>query len=103
MLWSTARSSPSLITIWERFLCAKATLLEAIAQVEQALRLHPDFPEAEGNLRLAKAGDPQFPSQSPPVEFWSVVFSMLTVAGIGDPGFGVGSGKGIPKFYKAKL
>jgi len=103
MLWSGARSSPSLITIWERFLCAKATLPEAIAQVEQALRLHPDFPEAEGNLRLAKAGHPQFPSQSPPVEFWSVVFSMLTVAGIGDPGFGVGSGKGIPKFYKAKL
>ena len=38
---------------------------EAIAQFEQALRLHPDFPEAEENLRLAKAGDPQFPSQSP--------------------------------------
>jgi tetratricopeptide (TPR) repeat protein len=31
---------------------------EAIAQFEQALRLHLDFPEAEENLRLAKAGDP---------------------------------------------
>jgi len=38
---------------------------EAIAQFEQAVRLHSDFPEAEENLRLAKAGDPQFPSQSP--------------------------------------
>src|SRR5207249_11574179 len=65
MLWSGARSSPSLITIWERFLCAKATPPEAIAQFEQALRFHPDFPEAKENLRLAKAGDPQFPSQSP--------------------------------------
>ena len=37
----------------------------AIAQFEQALHLHPDFPEAEENLRLAKASDPQFPSQSP--------------------------------------
>jgi tetratricopeptide (TPR) repeat protein len=36
---------------------------EAIAQFEQALRLHPDFPEAEENLRLAKANDPQ--SSSP--------------------------------------
>ncbi len=74
---------------------------EAIAQFEQALRLHPDFPEAEENLRLAKAGDPQFPSQSPPVEFWSVRAQrdsrlMLTVAGIGDPGFGGAAGKGNP-------
>jgi len=38
---------------------------QAIAQFEQALRLHPDFPEAEENLRLAKASDPQFPSQTP--------------------------------------
>ena len=37
----------------------------AIAQFEQALHLHPDFPEAEENLRLAKASDPQFPSQTP--------------------------------------
>src|SRR5947207_8873641 len=101
MLWSGARSSPSLITIWERFLCAKATLPEAIAQFEQALHLHPDFPEAEGNLRLAKAGDPQFPSQLPPVEFWSVRAQpdsrlVLTVAGIADPGFGGAAGKGNP-------
>ena len=27
----------------------------AIAEFEEALRLHPDFPEAEENLRLAKA------------------------------------------------
>ena len=38
---------------------------EAIAQFEQALRLHPDFAEAEENLRLAKASDPQFSSQLP--------------------------------------
>jgi len=36
---------------------------QAIAQFEQALHLHPDFPEAEENLRLAKASDPQ--SSSP--------------------------------------
>jgi len=38
---------------------------QAIAQFEQALRLHPDFPEAEENLRMAKASDAQFLSQSP--------------------------------------
>jgi hypothetical protein len=38
---------------------------EAIAQFEQALRLHPDFPVVEKNLRLAKASDPQLSSQSP--------------------------------------
>jgi Flp pilus assembly protein TadD len=29
----------------------------AIAQFEEALRLHPDFPEAEENLRMAKGSD----------------------------------------------
>ena len=37
---------------------------QAIAQFEQALHLHPDFPEAEENLRLAKASDPQSSSPS---------------------------------------
>jgi len=27
---------------------------QAIAQFEEALRLHPEFPEAEQNLRIAK-------------------------------------------------
>jgi hypothetical protein len=29
----------------------------AIAQFEEALRLHPDFPEAEENLRMARGSD----------------------------------------------
>jgi hypothetical protein len=32
-------------------------------QFEEALRLHPDFPEAEENLRLAKRSDPESVSQ----------------------------------------
>jgi hypothetical protein len=72
---------------------------EAIAQFEQALRLHPDFAEAEENLRLAKASDPSVLFAIAPVEFWSVRAqcdsrSVLTVAGIGDPGFDGAAGKG---------
>jgi hypothetical protein len=38
---------------------------QAIGQFEEALRLHPDFPEAEENLRVARASDAQVLSQSP--------------------------------------
>jgi hypothetical protein len=34
---------------------------DAIAQFEEALRLHPDFPEAEENLRVAKETRAQSP------------------------------------------
>jgi hypothetical protein len=34
---------------------------QAIAQFEDALRLHPDFPEAEQNLRIAKGTGAQSP------------------------------------------
>jgi Flp pilus assembly protein TadD len=34
---------------------------KAIAQFEEALRLHPDFPEAEQNLRIAKGTSAQSP------------------------------------------
>jgi hypothetical protein len=34
---------------------------DAIAQFEEALRLHPDFPEAEENLRVAKEARAQSP------------------------------------------
>jgi Flp pilus assembly protein TadD len=34
---------------------------QAIAQFEEALRLHPDFPETEQNLRIAKGTSAQSP------------------------------------------
>jgi Flp pilus assembly protein TadD len=34
---------------------------QAIAQFQEALRLHPDFPEAEQNLRIAKGSSAQSP------------------------------------------
>jgi Flp pilus assembly protein TadD len=30
---------------------------QAVLQFEEALRLHPDFPEAEQNLRIAKESE----------------------------------------------
>jgi Flp pilus assembly protein TadD len=43
----------------------EAKVAQAIVQFEEALRLHPDFPEAKENLRMAKASDAQSLSQSP--------------------------------------
>ena len=37
----------------------------AIVQFEEALRLHPDFPEAEENLRMARAGGAESLTLSP--------------------------------------
>jgi hypothetical protein len=39
----------------------KGNVSQAIAQFEEALRLHPDFPEAEQNLRVAKGNSAQSP------------------------------------------
>src|SRR6266516_2206435 len=43
----------------------EGNVASAIAQFEEAFSPHPDFPEAEENLRIAKASDAQFPSQPP--------------------------------------
>ena len=32
-------------------------MTQAVMQFEEALRLHPDFPEAEENLRIAKQSE----------------------------------------------
>jgi hypothetical protein len=40
---------------------SQGNVSQAIVQFEEALRLHPDFPEAEENLRVAKANSAQSP------------------------------------------
>jgi Flp pilus assembly protein TadD len=40
-----------------KILMREGKVSEAIVQFEEALRLHPDFPEAEENLRVAKNTD----------------------------------------------
>jgi Flp pilus assembly protein TadD len=35
----------------------EGNLTQAVLQFEEALRLHPDFPEAEENLRIAKQSE----------------------------------------------
>jgi hypothetical protein len=40
---------------------SQGNVSQAIAQFEEALRLHPDFPEAEENLRIAKTTSAQSP------------------------------------------
>jgi Flp pilus assembly protein TadD len=44
-----------------KILMSQGNVSGAIAQFEEALRLHPDFPEAEENLRVAKATNAQSP------------------------------------------
>jgi Tfp pilus assembly protein PilF len=36
---------------------AEGNMTQAVMQFEEALRLHPDFPEAEENLRIAKQSE----------------------------------------------
>jgi tetratricopeptide (TPR) repeat protein len=42
-----------------KVLMREGNISEAMAQFEEALRLHPDFPEAEQNLRVAKGTSAQ--------------------------------------------
>jgi Flp pilus assembly protein TadD len=44
-----------------KVLMREGNVSKAIAQFEEALRLHPDFPEAEENLRIAKGTSAQSP------------------------------------------
>ena len=44
-----------------KVLMREGNVSQAIAQFEEALRLHPDFPEAEQNLRIAKGTSAQSP------------------------------------------
>jgi Flp pilus assembly protein TadD len=44
-----------------KILMSQGNVSQAIAQFEEALRLHHDFPEAEENLRVAKATSAQSP------------------------------------------
>jgi tetratricopeptide (TPR) repeat protein len=44
-----------------KVLMSQGNASQAIAEFEEALRLHPDFPEAEQNLRIAKGTSAQSP------------------------------------------
>jgi tetratricopeptide (TPR) repeat protein len=47
-----------------RLYLAQGQISQAIVQFGEALRLNPDFKEAEENLRVAKASDAQFLGQT---------------------------------------
>ena len=48
-----------------RLYLAQGQISQAIVQFGEALRLSPDYKEAEENLRIAKASDAQFLRQTP--------------------------------------
>jgi tetratricopeptide (TPR) repeat protein len=48
-----------------RVYLAQGQISQAIVQFGEALRLNPDYKEAEENLRVAKASDAQFLQQTP--------------------------------------
>ena len=47
-----------------RVYLAQGQISQAIVQFGEALRLNPDYKEAEENLRIAKASDAQFLQQT---------------------------------------
>ena len=48
-----------------RLYLTQGQISQAIVQFGEALRLNPDYKEAEENLRVAKASDAQFLQQTP--------------------------------------